>query len=337
MNKFYIIFFGIVSTITSSVFFWLYIQEKNKLKNKLKEQEELTNKIIDKNISERSKFYLGNLFYDDDNSIELNDTFISKEQLDKKDKVYNKPLYNIINKSKHKNKKFKWAFGDIQSTNTKETLAKNRVKDSGNNSVILRSMEFNRHWGNIYKPPIDNIPFFDKKIPKVFWRGTTTGSEDRPGNRFDLIKRWFNRDDSIDVGLSFVCQDKDNYKKYIKGSVDLEEMLAYKYILSVEGNDKDSGINWKLNSKSLVMMPKPTVTSWLMETTLIPGYHYVLLKDDFSDLKEKFLWCENNQDKCKEIIMNANIYMDKFKINNVEQHIEKEVLNIYFSKLKQEV
>jgi len=128
-----------------------------------------------------------------------------------------------------------------------------------------------------------------------------------------------------------------DYKKYVKGSVGLEEMLAYKYILSVQGNDKDSGINWKLNSKSLVMMAKPTVSSWLMETKLVPGYHYVLIKDDFSDLKEKFLWCENNQDKCKEIINNANTFMDQFKNNKLDENIEKEVLNIYFSKLKQEV
>ena len=30
-------------------------------------------------------------------------------------------------------------------------------------------------------------------------------------------------------------------------------------------------------------MAKPNVVSWLMEDTLIPDYHYVLLKYDFSD------------------------------------------------------
>ena len=34
-------------------------------------------------------------------------------------------------------------------------------------------------------------------------------------------------------------------------------------------------------------MPRPTITSWLMETTLIPNFHYILLKDDFSDLHSK--------------------------------------------------
>ena len=106
--------------------------------------------------------------------------------------------------------------------------------------------------------------------------------------------------------------------------------MKYKYILSVEGNDKDSGINWKLNSNSLVLMAKPRVTSWLMETTLIPNYHYVLLKDDFSDLYQKYIWCENNQNKCKKIIQNANLYMKQFKNESIEGKLEIDVLNKYF-------
>jgi len=106
--------------------------------------------------------------------------------------------------------------------------------------------------------------------------------------------------------------------------------LKYKYILSVEGNDKDSGINWKLNSNSLVLMAKPRVTSWLMETTLIPNYHYVLLKDDFSDLLEKVIWCHNHPNECKQIVKNANEFMKQFANPIMEQQIEEAVINKYF-------
>jgi len=50
--------------------------------------------------------------------------------------------------------------------------------------------------------------------------------------------------------------------------VKIEEMLNYKYILSVEENDKDGGIQWKLNSNSLLLMSKSRVISWLTETKL---------------------------------------------------------------------
>ena len=51
--------------------------------------------------------------------------------------------------------------------------------------------------------------------------------------------------------LEYLYKEIDLLEKSIL-TVGLEELLAYKYILSVEGNDKDSGINWKLDSKSLV-------------------------------------------------------------------------------------
>ena len=113
----------------------------------------------------------------------------------------------------------------------------------------------------------------------------------------------------------------------------IEEMLKYKYIISIPGNDKDSGINWKLASNSVVLMCKPNIISWLMESTLIPNYHYVLLKDDFSDLLEKYKWCENNQDKCIEIIKNAKTYMNQFSNLDRERQIEDIVIKTYLDRI----
>ena len=107
-------------------------------------------------------------------------------------------------------------------------------------------------------------------------------------------------------------------------------MLKYKYIISVEGNDKDSGLNWKLNSNSVILMAKPRITTWLMETTLIPDVHYVLLKDDYRDLIEKYIWCKNHPNECKQIIKNANMFMKQFNNKEREQDIEEAVINKYF-------
>ena len=67
-----------------------------------------------------------------------------------------------------------------------------------------------------------------------------------------------------------------------------------------------------------------------MESTLLPNYHYVLLKDDFSDLKEKLNWCNNNENKCKNIIKNAHEFMSQFKDNNLEEELENSVIEKYF-------
>ena len=49
-----------------------------------------------------------------------------------------------------------------------------------------------------------------------------------------------------------------------------------------------------------------------MEGALEPYVHYVPLKDDFSDLDDIVAWCENNDDKCKEISVNARKHMEQF-------------------------
>lgn len=250
--------------------------------------------------------------------------------------VYDIPLKNLLIETNNASENFSFARGDVWNENQQHnwTLSKNRC-ETNTSSILLRCLNFNRHWNLYYNKPYD-IPF-ENKSNIIFWRGTTTGVDlktdvPRKVNRFVLVEKWFNKKKEIDIGFSFIHKPflESRYNCYKKGLCTPMHFLRHKYILSVEGNDKDSGINWKLNSNSLVLMPRPRVTSWLMETTLIPDYHYVLLKDDFSDLYEKYIWCEQNQNKCKEIIKNANIFMKQFENNKNEEKLERDVINKYF-------
>lgn len=255
--------------------------------------------------------------------------------------VYDVPLMRMLRKYGHDKKRFSFTRGDVITKDQQHnwSLSKNRC-DGNKSSVIVRSFNFKRHWGMYYRKPRDMD--FNKKLNKVFWRGTTTGASShfaakswnpRPVNRFKLVKTWFKKNPRIDVGFSFIHRDwlKPEYGKYVKGKCSPREFLKHKYIISVEGNDKDSGINWKLNSNSVVLMARPRVVSWLMESELIPGKHYILLKDDFSDLHEKLLWCDENQEACKQIIRNANEFMRQFSNTAREEQIEKAVLESYFN------
>jgi len=250
-------------------------------------------------------------------------------------KVYFNDYANLLKqkliKYNHTDKKFLCDFCDIFYVINNYKLVKNRYSKEEKKTVILRSLNFKRHWYNYYNRPAD-IPF-EEKIDKVYWRGTTTGNEKNFPNRFDLVKKYYDEHTDIDVGFSFVCQGNEKYMRYVKGKDDIGALLNHKYILSLEGNDKDSGLNWKLNSNSLIFMPAPRCFSWLMEDKLIPDYHYILIKDNYSDLHEKLKWCKNNQGKCKEIIRNAHDYMRQFFDESKEELLEKKVLDVYFEKI----
>ena len=160
----------------------------------------------------------------------------------------------------------------------------------------------------------------------------TTGNINRLGNRFSLIKKWYDESKHIDVGFSHIVQRKNGYEKYVKGKELIKDILEYKYLICAEGNDVSSGLKWMLYSQSVVLMPKPTIVSWFMEDHLIPFKHYVPIKDDWSDLLEMYKWCENNQDKCKNIIKCASNYVQRFIDefdNGVSNIIHNEITRIY--------
>ena len=256
------------------------------------------------------------------------------------EKLYSKPMSALLNMYHHTNKPFLMSVGDIYepaiATHVNiPVFTKNRMSASDDDtSIILRSLNFTRHWKLYHFSPPD-IPF-DIKKNTIYWRGVSTGNIKNPGNRFVLLYNWFNKHNYIDIGFIEIVQEKYDCVKYLKGKhVWPKQFLKHKYLLSVEGNDKDSGLNWKLNSNSVVLMAKPRCQSWLMESKLIPGVHYILLKDDFSDLNEKYIWCQNHQVECKQIIKNANKYMHQFSNNNIENMIEKTLIDSYFQCLKQ--
>lgn len=91
------------------------------------------------------------------------------------------------------------------------------------------------------------------------------------------------------------------------------EMLAYRYIISVEGNDVATNLKWAMASNSVVIMPRPRVETFFAEGLLIEYVHYVPIKDDCSDLVDKVLWCEARRDKCRGIAEAATQYAKNFR------------------------
>ena len=274
-------------------------------------------------IRNRIIYYLGPLYYEGKVYV---DNLIGIEDCQSDD------LKNMLVKYGFQDKKFIYDIGDIQHIIDKYSLVKNRWYNNNNSILLLHLSSFNRDWKDFYNM-CDNIPF-DNKIKKIVWRGSTTGHPNRAANRYTLVTKYFNKYKNIDVGFSNIVQGQYNYKKYLKNRYTISEFLQYKYIISVHGNDKDSGLNWKLASNSLVLMAKPYAFSWLMEDMLIPNYHYILLKDDFSDLREKVDWCNEHPTEVKQIIKNANEYMKMFSNIKEQEYIEKEVLHLYFEKIK---
>ena len=67
-----------------------------------------------------------------------------------------------------------------------------------------------------------------------------------------------------------------------------------------------------------------------MEGTLIPNYHYIEVKDDFSDLEERLTYYIEHPKEAEAIIQHAHEYVDQFRDEAREKLISLLVLKKYF-------
>lgn len=167
----------------------------------------------------------------------------------------------------------------------------------------------------------DEIEFEDKKDMAV-WRGKCYRK-----HRQLFVQKFY---DSPLCNIGQVNTKGDIDVPWQKEKLSLKEQLEYKFLIAIEGNDVASNLKWAMSSNSLVLMAKPKYETWFMEGTLEAGFHYVLLKDDYSDLEEKIKYYSEHILEAKEIINNASKYVEQFKNELFEDIISYKVLDKYF-------
>ena len=67
-----------------------------------------------------------------------------------------------------------------------------------------------------------------------------------------------------------------------------------------------------------------------MEGTLRPNYHYIEVKDDFSDLEERLTYYIEHPEEAEAIIQHAHEYVAQFQDQERERLISLLVLQKYF-------
>lgn len=206
--------------------------------------------------------------------------------------------------------------------------------------AVIGRFRTETHFGNVKKAIAlrGKTPYAQKKSA-IVWRGGPSGTGFNntyeahliKPSREDMLKLWCNHPEvaeEIDVGMISKWQYKD-FQQYLKNKLSLDEMVKYKYLLSVEGNDVATNLKWAMASDCLVIMPQPRVESWFAESLLQPWVHYVPVGDDFSDLYAVKQWCDANPDMCQEIIQNANRYVEQFTNETREEYLFHHILRKY--------
>jgi len=226
------------------------------------------------------------------------------------------------------------------------TLVKSRPIYDYHESVLF-NLNYLRHFADVYKVEEADIPYEDKK-DVLIWRGADTGygfGNDipyRPVSRQTLVESYHLYEGcELDIGLSSVSVNRKQkntninpFQKYIKPKVKMQDLLQYKFLLSVEGNDVATNMKWILYSNSVAFCPPFTINSWILEENLQPWEHYVPVRHDFHDLPDKVEWALNHPDQCLTISKQAKQYMEQFLDLQKEKMIMANVLEEYSKNVK---
>lgn len=196
------------------------------------------------------------------------------------------------------------------------TFVKSRPIDSNNQNSILLKLNQIKLFHFIKDPKK-----FENKKNQAVWRGDIRNNP----NREYFVKNFY-KTPLFNIGQTSPKQDVP----WMKIFMSIKDQLDYKFIFCLEGKCISTNLYWAMSSNSVCIMPKPKYESWFMEGKLKDGVHYIKVKDDFSDAEEKIKFYMNENDKCLEIIDNAQKFVRQFKDVKQERLIQLLILKQYF-------
>lgn len=213
--------------------------------------------------------------------------------------------------------------GDITTVSDIPSIVKSRPINGDNVNSIVLKLDRTRHF--IFLK--DKIKFFDKNDMAIFRGGASLP------NRKLFMEMYYDHP-LVDAAESNK-HPNSNPPEWRKKRITLYDHLKFKFIISIEGNDVASNLKWVMSSNSIAVMPRPKYETWFMEGKLIPNYHYIEIKSDYSDLPERLRYYMDHEDEALEIINHAHEYVSQFFDEKRENLIEILVLQKYFQQTGQ--
>ena len=213
---------------------------------------------------------------------------------------------------------------------------------------ILWKLNTPRHYAILPQVEKNDIPW-SLKINKAVFRGALTGltnEEARKHTDFyncmfsQRCRLVFQHDKStlVDARLSRTLGFVNETVKGVSliGQLfTMQQMLQYKAIIILEGNDVASGLKWALLSNSVVLMQSPMFTSWAMEEMLEPWVHYIPLNRDLSDVEENMQWVLDNEEQAQRIAERGSLWIQDLVFHPDasidDQWIQEEILRRYLA------
>ncbi|KAL7444350.1 hypothetical protein ACHAXH_006241 [Discostella pseudostelligera] len=188
----------------------------------------------------------------------------------------------------------------------------------------------------------DNVTPWNAKLSKAVWRGSTTYNNGMYGHlpflelpRSRLVKSSMERPDLIDAGFHKLVgkfdklQIDDTIGEMMKEVVPMKEMMRYKAIIDIDGNNWSARFPSLLCTNSIIIKITPDFVEQTTDT-LQPNIHFIPSSlDNLTTVVENVMDGDNDEEM-KNIVSNANWwchsnmrkeYLSKRAVDSLEKYI----------------
>jgi hypothetical protein len=212
--------------------------------------------------------------------------------------------------------RFAYVFGDIDRVPEVPSFLKARPIGAANRNAVLMKFNHVRHFRFVR----DRVPF-EEKEDRAIWRGQA-----HVPRRVRFLETWFGHP-LVDAGQ---IEPNPEHPEWVVPKATRPEQLRCKFQVSIEGIDVATNLVWIMGSNALAFAPRPRFETWFMEGRLIPGHHYVQIRDDYTDLVDKIEYYRVHTDEALAIVRNAQAWVRQFLDPRVEHLISLMVAARYF-------
>lgn len=200
----------------------------------------------------------------------------------------------------------------------------NRSVTDANYYAILWPLQYHV---DVSRKGLSDEKAFSEKQPKILFRGALSSSlksKTLPGgcvrvSRVEFLQNVRHHLDIADVGLHLIpahvraspefAPMQEAISSLLKPEIPFDQMLAYRYILCLEGADVSSGFGAVLASHSIPLHPFPFCYNVWYFNGLIPWKHFVPVAPDGSNLRAVFEYCESHLEEMNYINENGRAHM----------------------------
>jgi hypothetical protein len=124
------------------------------------------------------------------------------------------------------------------------------------------------------------------------------------------ITGWNYRDKKIaTTPMTFIQPKEYPFTGSKANFIEIYKQSTYKYLIYIEGHCAACRYGFMMSLGSVILKVESTcVAGSMWYFPLVKEYYdHVPVKADMSDLEEKLKWCQENDDKCREIAANAKV------------------------------